>query len=62
MLGMLLSAQGKSRPLIGSDPPPKVSDWKVTCVAFGTASNMAGHEDTADGNCIVGVQLRRDGA
>jgi|EP01046_Picozoa_sp_COSAG06_P005087 hypothetical protein len=47
----LLNARGMSRSLIGVDPPPKVADWTVYCIAFGTDPTDVGLRPDANGHC-----------
>ena len=47
----LLNARGKSRNLIGVDPPPKVADWEIKCVVFGTDPSDVGLRTDANGHC-----------
>ena len=47
----LLNARGKSRHLIGVDPPPLVADWTVYCIAFGTDPSDVGLRPDQNGHC-----------
>lgn len=47
----LLNARGKSRSLIGVDPPPLVADWTVNCIAFGTDPSDVGLVADENGHC-----------